>query len=116
MATQRPQTSSWKLFTSHGQVLLSIARHGDITLRELGQEVGITERAAQRIVADLVESGVIARQRVGRRSHYAINPTTTMEHVVKRDQIRELLDLLEVPDQPDLAAERGTRYQQPHGS
>ena len=113
--TQRPQTSSWKFFTNHGEVLLSLARHGDLTLRELGEEVGITERAAQRIVADLVESGVIARQRVGRRSHYAINRTTTIGHVAKRDRIRELLDLLEEPGQPDLP-ERRTRYQQPHSS
>ena len=113
--TQRPQTSSWKFFTNHGEVLLSLARHGDITLRELGQEVGITERAAQRIVADLVASGVIARQRVGRRSHYAIDRTTTMVDVAKRDQIRKLLDLLEEADQRDLPESR-TRYQQPHGS
>jgi len=78
MATQQPQTPSWKFFTNHGQVLLCIAQEGDITLRDLGEEVGITERAVGRIVADLVESGFIARQRVGRRNHYEINRTTTM--------------------------------------
>ena len=99
---QRRQTSSWKFFTNHGQVLLRIAQDGDITLRDLGEEVGITERAVGRIVADLVESGFIARQRVGRRNHYKINRTTMMGHVAKPNQIRPLLDLLQPPDQPDL--------------
>ena len=98
---RRPQTSSWKFFTNHGQVLLCIAQEGDITLRDLGEEVGITERAVGRIVADLVESGFIARQRVGRRNHYKINRTTTMGHVAKPNQIRPLLDLLQTrPNRP----------------
>jgi DNA-binding MarR family transcriptional regulator len=85
---QRRQTSSWKFFTSHGQQLLCIAQDGDITLRDLGEEVGITERAVGRIVADLVESGFIERQRIGRRNHYAINPRTTMRQVTQPEQIR----------------------------
>ena len=105
---QRRQTSSWKFLTNHGQVLLCIAQDGDITLRDLGEEVGITERAVGRIVADLVESGVIERQRMGRRNHYAINRTTTMRQVARPDQIRRLLDLLQQHGQPDLP-ERRTR-------
>jgi DNA-binding MarR family transcriptional regulator len=92
---QRRQTSSWKFFTNHGQVLLCIAQDGDITLRDLGQAVGITENAVQRIVADLVESGFIQRQRIGRRNQYKINPTTAIRAVAKPDQIRPLLDLLQ---------------------
>jgi predicted transcriptional regulator len=73
---QRRQTSSRKFFTNHGQVLLCIAQDGDLTLRDLGQEVGITERAVGRIVADLVESRFIEGQRVVRRNHYKINRTS----------------------------------------
>jgi len=69
-------------------------------LRDLGQAVGITEAAVQRIVADLVESGVIERQRMGRRNHYAINRTTTMRQVTQPDQTRRLLDLLQQHDPP----------------
>jgi predicted transcriptional regulator len=98
---RRRQTLSWKLLTNHGQVLLSIAQDGDITLRDLGQAVGITEGTVQRIVADLVESGFIERRRMGRRNHYAINRTTTMRNIAKPDQIRQLLDLLQQPDQPE---------------
>jgi predicted transcriptional regulator len=105
---RRRQTLSWKLLTNHGQVLLSIAQDGDITLRDLGQAVGITEGTVQRIVADLVESGFIERRRMGRRNHYAINRTTTMRNVAKPDQIRQLLDLLQQPDQPE-PPERRTR-------
>ena len=49
-------------------------------LRDVAERVGITERAAQRIVADLVESGYVERTRIGRRNHYTINPAAEMRH------------------------------------
>ena len=57
--------------------------------------VGITERAAQRILADLVEAGYVQRTRVGRRNHYTINDTATMRHELQEQhQIGGLLGLL----------------------
>ena len=90
-----------EVFTNHGQVLLCIAQNGNLTLRNLGEAVGITEAAAQRIVADLVEAGFIACQRVGRRNQYAINRTTTMRHIAQPDQIKSLIDLIQQRDEPD---------------
>ena len=58
--------------------------------------VGITERAAQRIVADLIESGYVERERAGRRNHYSINTDIAMRHPAQRSyEIGELLELLE---------------------
>ena len=54
-------------------MLICIAEDVDVTLREVAIKVGITERAAQRIVADLAEAGIIDRRRVGRRNHYLVN-------------------------------------------
>ena len=55
----RDGTSHWTFLTNHAQVLLCIANDPDIRLRDVAATVGITERAAQRIVADLAESGFL---------------------------------------------------------
>ena len=86
----------WTFVTSHTQVLLCIAQDPDIRLRDVANSVGITERAAQRIVADLVESGYIERRRVGRRNQYTINPSVEMRHRLQHGlEIGGLLDLLQ---------------------
>jgi DNA-binding MarR family transcriptional regulator len=87
----------WRFVTSHTQVLLCIARNPDARIRDIAETVGITERAAQRVVGDLVESGYISRKRVGRRSHYALDRTRKMRHPSQSEhEIGELLDLLEL--------------------
>jgi DNA-binding MarR family transcriptional regulator len=86
---------SWTFLTNHAQVLLCIAQDSDITLREVAQRVGITERATQRIVLDLVEADFLKRRRRGRRNHYAINPNAEMRHVAQRGHpVGELHNLL----------------------
>ena len=86
----------WQFVTNHTQVLLCIARNPDVRLRDVAAEVGITERAAQRILADLVEAGYVERQRVGRRNRYAINQDAAMlRHPAQLGQdIGGLLELL----------------------
>ena len=87
----------WRFVTNHTQVLLTIARNPDIRTRDIAEAVGITERAAQRIVADLVEAGFLESARVGRRNHYTINRDSTMRHPAQANQqIGDLLDLLEL--------------------
>jgi DNA-binding MarR family transcriptional regulator len=85
----------WRFVTNHTQVLLCIARDSDVRLRTIAESVGITERAAQRIVRDLIESGFVKRERVGRRNRYAINRELRMRHQAQHEhEIGELLDLL----------------------
>ena len=91
---------SWKFVTNHTQVLLTIARNPDIRTRDIAEAVGITERAAQRIVADLTESGYVESTRIGRRNHYTINREVTMRHPAQHnDEIGALLDLLMLDDE-----------------
>jgi hypothetical protein len=88
-------STSWTFLTNHTQVLLSIAGDTNVRLRDVAQVVGITERAAQRIVADLVEADIIDRRRVGRRNHYLINRQAAMRHDAQADQeVGPLVDLL----------------------
>jgi DNA-binding MarR family transcriptional regulator len=97
MSTQTlPDPKPWTFVTSHGQVLLCIAQDRDVRLRDVAEKVGITERAAQRIVADLIGAGYVDRIRVGRRNHYTINSTVEMRHELQRGlEIGELLELLQ---------------------
>ena len=88
-------TPKWTFLTNHGQLLLCIAEEPTLTLREIGERIGITERAAHRIVAELEASGYLSRRRNGRRNHYTIKPHLPLPDSVARErQIGELLGVL----------------------
>ncbi|WP_405730825.1 transcriptional regulator [Streptomyces sp. NBC_01537] len=70
----------WTFLTNHARVLLELARQPDARLRDVAVHAGITERAAQGIVADLVAGGYLTKVRVGRRNRYTINPTGHFRH------------------------------------
>lgn len=91
-----PQPGNWTFLTNHAQVLLRIARDSDVTLREVAGDVGITERATQRIATDLVAAGFLKRERRGRNNHYVINRDAMMRHAAQAGhQIGPLLDLFQ---------------------
>lgn len=77
--------SEWTLLSNHGHVMVFLARNPEARLRDLAAEVGITERAAQRIVNELVEDGYLLKERVGRRNHYRLNRRAPMRHPIERD-------------------------------
>lgn len=71
---------SWTLLTSHGRVLLLIARDPDIRLRHLAELAQITERAASGITSDLEAAGYITKRRIGRRNSYEVHPERAFRH------------------------------------
>lgn len=84
----------WTLLTSHGRVLVLIARSPDLRIRDLAERADITERSAQAIVTDLEEAGYIDRERVGRRNTYRINRDLPFRHAAESDHsVGELIDL-----------------------
>ncbi len=84
--------SSWTFLTNHAHVLVCLAEEPDIRGRDIATRVGITERAAQAIVADLVSEGYVARPREGRRNRYTVNPDAPLRHPLEHDHtIGELL-------------------------
>ncbi len=88
--------ASWTLFTNHAHVLFCIARDPDMRLRDVANLVGITERATQRIVSELEESGWLSHQRIGRRNHYIIREDALLRHPIEQGvSVGALLDLLE---------------------
>ena len=97
-----PESKSWHFLTSHAQVLLCIERDPDARLRDMAETVGITERAAQRIVSDLVDAGYVTREREGRRNRYSLDRSLRMRHPSQfSHEIGELLDVLRLEDAPD---------------
>jgi predicted transcriptional regulator len=99
MSTPEEAARSWRFVTNHTQVLLCIARNPEIRLRDVAKHVGITERATQRILADLVDAGFVERERVGRRNRYGINRNIEMRHPAQfGHEVGELIDLLALPD------------------
>jgi DNA-binding MarR family transcriptional regulator len=84
----------WTFLTNHAHVLLAIAREPTVRLRDVADAVGITERAAQAIVADLETAGYLQRERVGRRNQYTVNPAGRFRHPAEADhRIGDLLKL-----------------------
>ena len=85
----------WSFLTSHARVLLCIAGDPRIRLREVGERVGITERAAHRIVGELEDAGYISRTREGRRNRYTVNSDLALPDTLARGQrVSDLLDVL----------------------
>jgi DNA-binding MarR family transcriptional regulator len=88
--------AGWTFLTNHAHVLLCIVRDPGIRLVDVARQVGVTERAAQRIVADLVEAGYLSRSRDGRRNRYVVHADQPLRHPLEQTHaIGELLDLLE---------------------
>jgi DNA-binding MarR family transcriptional regulator len=88
---------NWTFLSNHGQVLLCIARDPCVRLREIGDQVGITERAAHRIVRELADAGYLRRERNGRRNRYAITTDRGLPDALARDRsIGDLLGVLAV--------------------
>jgi DNA-binding IclR family transcriptional regulator len=75
----------WTFLTNYGHVLVLLTKEPEARIRDIAQEVGITERSAQRIVGDLVEAGYLTRRREGRRNVYSVNPKLPLRHPLERD-------------------------------
>lgn len=91
----RPDAPSWSFLTNHAQALICIAQDPGVRLREIGDAVGITERAAHRIVGELVDAGYISRRRAGRRNQYAVRTDFPLPDALAREQrLGDLLTIL----------------------
>ena len=70
----------WTFFSNHGHVLVCLANNNEARLRDVADEVGITERAAQKIVKDMQDAGYLTVTRHGRRNRYQINKRKSLRH------------------------------------
>ena len=75
-----PVSREWTFLSNHGHVLVSLARDPDSRMRDVADAVGITERAVQQIVRDLVDEGYLRKEKVGRRNRYAVAQEARIRH------------------------------------
>lgn len=93
--------ANWTFLTNHSHVLICLAAEPDLRLRDVAERVGITERAVQRIVADLEAAGVLTRSREGRRNQYLVNSATQLRHSLEAH--RSVADLLKMVNGRDFS-------------
>ncbi len=107
LATQSRDNSSdtsatgarWTFLTNHSHVLVLLHRNPNMILRDVAQEVGITERAVQRIIAELEDAGIIERTKVGRQNQYSIRPNQPLRHSIESHRtIADMLNLFNPND------------------
>jgi DNA-binding Lrp family transcriptional regulator len=99
-------TITWTFLTNHARVLILIAEAPGIRLRDVADQVGITERAAQRLVAELEAAGYLTHETVGRRNQYELRPNAHLRHPLENDvEVGRLLDLF---------VDRSTNKRTPH--
>jgi predicted transcriptional regulator len=80
LSTSEGAAPSWTFLSNHAYVLACIAGEPEIRMRDVAARVGITERAVQRIVAELEASGYLTIAREGRRNRYTVNTDLPLRH------------------------------------
>lgn len=87
--------SGWTFFSNHAHVLCCLVQQPDRTLRDVALHVGITERAVQRIVADLVDAGLLIRRKEGRRNVYQFDLDQPLRHPLEAHRtVDEIMALI----------------------
>ncbi len=100
-----PQPATWSFLTNHARVLICIAHDPGMRLREIADTVGITERAAHRIVGELADAGYVTRRRVGRRNQYTIRAELPVPDALAFNRrVGDLLAILTASDSPPIKA------------
>lgn len=99
--------AQWSFLTNHGRALLCIARDPEVRLRDIATQLGITERHAFAIVADLTEVGYVVKEREGRRNRYQVQKQLAVPDLPDREQA--IGDVLDVLIRPETAKKSGRR-------
>jgi len=87
--------AEWTFLTNHAHVLICVAQDPNMRLRDIAERVEITERAAQRIVAELVAAGYLDRTREGRRNSYKLNTALPLRHPLEQQHsVGEIIAVL----------------------
>jgi DNA-binding MarR family transcriptional regulator len=105
MTMQDQREQRFTLLTNHAHILMCIASTPTMRIREMAADAGITERATQRIIAELEECGFVTHERVGRRNRYRIDSEKSSSHRMERGiTVGGLSDLVEEPNMERVAS------------
>lgn len=88
------ETPCWTFLSNHALVMMCLVDDPTTRMRDIAMQVGITERAVQRILTELEESGYLQRHREGRRNFYIVDLTQPMRHpMIQKTRVADLLRL-----------------------
>ena len=91
----RMARDGWTFLSNHGHVLVCLAKDPNARTRDVADAVGITERAVQQIVSDLVEQGYLIKDKVGRRNRYSVVRRAHFRHDLESEvTLGQFLDLV----------------------
>ena len=74
--------NNWYLVSSHGAVLFYIAVHPECTIRQIADEMALTQRTVWGLIGDLRRAGMLHVRRDGRRHHYTVNLDAPFRHPI----------------------------------
>lgn len=87
--------SSWNFFTNHGHIIILLGKNCELTIKEIADTVGITERATQKIIKDLVDDGFIKIKKIGRKNSYKIIGRKRLRHEIEKDcKIEQIIETI----------------------
>ena len=87
--------TEWTFLTNHTHVLVCLHRDPNQRIRDIAQLVGITERAVQRIIHDLIAANFLVVEKDGRRNRYRVLDRAPLRHPLESHRtIRDLLGLI----------------------
>jgi len=97
---KHPETHhSWTFLSNYAHVIVILAHDPWARLRDIALEVGITERAVQRIVSELEKAGVLTKEREGRRNHYLVDRSIPLRHPLESHKtVGSLIDMVSLDD------------------
>jgi len=96
------RATDWTFLSNYGHVLVCLTLNPEARLREIAEQVGITERSAMRLITQLDEAGILTREKQGRRNHYLINSDAPLRHPMEAHcTVGELLAMLSGEDETE---------------
>ncbi len=107
----------WTFLSNYAHVLVCLAENPEARVRDVAERVGITERSAQRLITHLVEAGILARERRGRRNSYYIDTNSHLRHPIEEScTVGELLKLVLSPARVRRIEAHKEAFDKLHGS
>ncbi len=96
MSNDKKKVENWTFFSNNVHVLVCLTHKPQPTTREIAIQVGITERAVQRIVTRLISAGVVTVRKVGRRNGYELDLNQRLRHPLESHKtIGEFIQLID---------------------
>lgn len=94
LAEPSEQGSEWTFFSNYGHAIILLSQTSNLTIREIANKVGVTERAMARIIKNLVSGGYLAVFREGRQNFYKINQKAKFRHPIESNKsIAKVLEI-----------------------